>query len=154
MKLPAPVHKLMLLLFSIFLIAAFFSCNGGPIQPEETLKYHVKAVLVVDPNLDSTLVAADFRAGDSILSDAQVSLAGKPLTFNSPTFIVDSVFSFKDDSISVFRANQYGLRLSDADNFSDTIPVTVADTFTMVVVLPPPPSSSRSMMAGSVKERE
>lgn len=130
-----------LLLATILLggILYAFGCNGGGSvdPPPVTGDYRLEGVLIVDRNSDSTHAAAKFSFKNTVLANSIVALKNDTLSFNSPNFPVASVHSFSTGSFRAYLPGGIILSLSDSTIFSQTVAVTVTDSFSITNVIPP-----------------
>jgi hypothetical protein len=135
----------------IFLAIALFAvgsliqtgCNGSSdiVNPPLNDKYRIQGVLVKDANLDamlidSTRIALTLTRQDTTLTTALIRFDGDTLTYNKPSFLLDSVYSFKDSIKGLVPSDLYDLIVRDSNLFQDTAKVYVPDTFSITSVVP------------------
>lgn len=133
-----------LLLAAIFALPMFFGCNGNPVRPNQAPTYHISGVLVADPNIDTTRVIVGLTRDDSLLTNASLYLDGRQLLFadsvllsdSSFDYWIDSVYYYDDDSVYIFTGDLTDIRLTDPNRYVDTLPVAVADSFSILTVDP------------------
>ncbi len=118
-------------------------CNGSSdiINPPINDKYRVQGVLVKDANLDamlidSTRIALTLTRQDTTLTSALIRFDGDTLAYNKPTFLIDSVYSFKDSIKELIPSDLYDLIVRDSNYFQDTTKIYVPDTFSIASVIP------------------
>ncbi|HKK21738.1 MAG TPA: hypothetical protein VJ983_09715 [candidate division Zixibacteria bacterium] len=118
-------------------------CNGSSdiVNPPLNDKYRIQGALVKDANLDamlidSTRIALTLTRQDTTLTTALIRFDGDTLTYNKLSFLLDSVYSFKDSIKGLVPSDLYDLVVRDSNLFQDTAKVYVPDTFSITSVIP------------------
>ena len=133
------IRRALLVSLGLLVPVIYFGCNGGIVQPPSDQEHQIRAVVVVDPNLGGTRIAAVFERNDTLVTTGDISLAGRSLVYDHIDFPVDSVYSYSIDSITALRDSVYKMFLTDPPEYYDSTNVTVPDTFQMRIALPVPP---------------
>lgn len=133
-----------LLLATLFAVPLLFSCNGNPVRPPLAPTYHLNGVLVADPNIDTTRVIIGVTRDDTLLTGAIVNFDGFQLQFVDSVLLsasifnnwADSIYYYADDSVYMFTGDVTDIKLTDPGRYVDTLPVAVADSFSILTVDP------------------
>jgi len=133
-----------LLLAIVFALPLMFGCNGNPVRPPEAPTYHLRGVVVTDPNIDTTRVIIGVTRDDTLLTNAIVDFDGYQLQFVDSVLLsasvfnnwADSIYYYADDSLYTFTGDVTDIKLTDPGRYVDTLPVAVADSFSILTVDP------------------
>jgi hypothetical protein len=123
------MKRLTAALGAIVLCCTGFGCNSNPNADDLTGDFRLDAVLVVDLQRDTVMVAVDLRRDGAKVTSAAMSMGGKTLTFDVPSFAVDSVYSLQDDSAGAYLGQTFSVIVSDSGRSIDTVAFVVPDTF-------------------------
>ncbi len=111
-------------------------CNDDMINSRFWENYRFEGVLVQDMNSDSVIIAAALRRQDTTVTDAEVRFDDAELIFNAAAFVLDSVYSYCDDSLTVFAAGEHWVAITNDRSFGDSVLNSVPDTFSISNVVP------------------
>lgn len=123
------MKRLLLPFVAAVLCLAAFGCNSNPNADNLTGDFRLDAVLVVDLQRDTVMLAVDLRRDGEKVTTAAMAMGGKTLTFNAGSFAVDSVYSLQDDSANTYLGQTFSVIVSDSGRSIDTVVFAVPDTF-------------------------
>jgi len=125
-----------LLLLGAVAVIGSLGCNEGPVNPPATDTYTIQGALVLDEGRSMATAAATIGRDSSPLQTADLTVGDAVLTFGDITFPIDSVYSYRADSLTDFPAGSHDLVLVDSSLLVDSLLVTAPDTFSMTIALP------------------
>jgi len=133
----------LVILLIIITLGILYGCNGSStsINPVSVNDYYIKGFIVKNPNIDkagvdSTQIALSLKRNDTVLSIAQIKFNNQTLSFNNPSFALDSVYSFSDFPTPLLLPQTYQIEIEDPSNSLDTINTIVTDTFSIISIFP------------------
>lgn len=129
MIISSSLKRLTAAALAAFICLAGFGCNSNPNGNDLTGTFRIDAVMVVDLQRDTVMVAIDLRRDGARVTTAAMAMGGKSLTFDDPAFAVDSVYSLRDDSAGSYLGQAFSILVSDSGRSIDTLAFVVPDTF-------------------------
>lgn len=114
---------------AVLLCCASYGCNSNPNADDLTGDFRIDAVLVVDLQRDTVMIAVDLRRDGARVTTAAMSIGGQTLTYDDPLFPADSVYSLRDNSASTYLGQSLSVIVSDSGRSIDTVAFAVPDTF-------------------------
>jgi hypothetical protein len=118
------------------------ACDENIVTPDDQLDYRVEGVVIVDPNLESTLISRSFKTvarftrGDAIPDGGEIAFAGDQLTFFSSRYDIDSVYVLANNSTYTYTNSNQAVELTDSNDLAHTVTVSVPDSFSIDNIVP------------------
>ncbi len=128
-------------------IATQFGCNSAPgVGGPGSFDYQISATLIQDPNIDSSRILVKVSRDLQDYAYAQLIFGTDILNFSTLKYGFDSLFYFSTSSNPGYATGLRNLILNDSPNLTDTISITVADTFSITAVNSP---ANRILLPGN-----
>lgn len=114
-------------------LAIVGGCNGsgGPIHPDVTAKYRVDGILIEDWNRFATRAEVSFTRNDTLVDSGLVWIGDQTLSYTGDDY------RLAVEPSGTFPMGDYELVVADLPNFTDSVVVAIADTFSLTVSEPP-----------------
>lgn len=122
-------------------LALAIGCNETPTQAPKFV-YEVNGLLVVDPNLEGSMISRSLRTATQVYQDhdlftgADVTLGSYQLIFMPRQYNLDSVYAYSSDNSYALVDASVRLQVSDGAAYTDTFIVQVPDSFSITNIVP------------------